>query len=266
MTSIIEKRLSLHKQLANQQQSTGRLTAENNSLRFQIGRLQALANIGITTCMVAHEINNLLTPVANYADVALKNPGEDGLVEKALQKAVRNCRHVSRIMESMLAVANSEPQEKKDVLLITLVEEIFGCLCRDFAKDRITVKVQIPAGLAVRAVPVQIQQVLMNLILNARNAMLPRGGILTIKAQESSDTVQIEVCDTGCGIEPADLENIFEPFFTADTNEKSSSQDGGYGLGLAFCKEVIDAHKGRISVESEPARGSTFRIILPKNG
>jgi len=169
-------------------------------------------------------------------------------------------------MESMLAVANSEPQEKKDVRLITLVEEIFSCLCRDFAKDGITVKIQIPEDLTVRVVPVQIQQVLMNLILNARNAMLPRGGILTIKAKECPDTTQIEVCDTGCGIEPADLENIFEPFFTADTKEKSSSQVGGSGLGLAFCKEVIDSHRGQISVESEPAKGSTFRIILPKNG
>ena len=264
MTSIIEKRLSLHKQLANQQQSTGHLTAENNSLRFQIGRLQALANIGITTSMIAHEINNLLTPVANYAEIALKNPGENGLVEKALQKTVRNCRHASKVMESMLAVAGSEPQEKKNVRLTMLVDEIFSCLCRDFAKDGITVKIQIPEDLAVRAVPVQIQQVLMNLILNARNAMLPRGGILTIKAQGCPDLVQIEVCDTGCGIEPADLENIFEPFFTADTDGQSS-QAGGSGLGLAFCKEVMDSHRGQISVESEPAKGSTFRVILPKN-
>ena len=265
MTSIIEKRLSLHKQLANQQQSTGHLIAENNRLRFQIGRLQALANIGITTSMIAHEINNLLTPVANYADVALKNPGEGGLVEKALQKAVRNCRHASKIMESMLAVASSGTEEE-DVRLCVLVDEIFNCLCRDFSKDGITVKIQIPEDLAVRAVPVQIQQVLMNLILNARNAMLPRGGILTIKAQGCSDVVQIEACDTGCGIKPADLENIFEPFFTANTDERSSSQAGGSGLGLAFCKQVINSHRGQISVESEPAKGSTFRIILPKNG
>jgi signal transduction histidine kinase len=264
LTSIIEKRLCLHKQLANQQQSTGRLTAENDSLRLQIGRLQALANIGITTCMIAHEINNLLTPVANYAAVALKNPGENGLVEKALQKAVRNCRHASKIMESMLAAANSEAQEKENVRLITLIDEVFSCLGRDFAKDGITVKIQIPEDVTVRAVPVQIQQVLMNLILNARNAMLPRGGILAIKAEECPDTIQMEVCDTGCGIEPADLENIFEPFFTTNTDEKSSPRVCGSGLGLAFCKEVIDSHKGRISVESEPARGSTFKIILPK--
>ena len=88
-------------------------------------------------------------------------------------------------------------------------------MCRDFGKDGITVEVQIPEGLFIWAVPVQIQQVFMNLILNARDAMLPRGGTLTIRAIEKTDTVQIEVADTGCGIEPAHLKNIFESFFNS---------------------------------------------------
>jgi signal transduction histidine kinase len=113
-------------------------------------------------------------------------------------------------------------------------------------------------------VPAQIQQVLMNLILNARDAMLPRGGILTIKAQDTVDTVQIEVADTGCGIEPADLKKIFEPFFTTRTDKSSPSETIGSGFGLVFCKQIIDAHGGSIAVESEPARGSTFKITLPK--
>ena len=104
----------------------------------------------------------------------------------------------------------------------------------------------------------------MNLILNAREAMLPRGGVLTIKAHDTADSVQIELTDTGCGIEPADLEKIFEPFFTTKVDNKSPSQRSGSGLGLVFVKKIIDAHSGSISVESKPARGSTFRITLPK--
>ena len=257
MTSIIEKRCSLHKTLANQQQ-------QNNTLRFQVSQLQSLANIGIATCMIAHEINNLLTPLANYAALALNNPHDKALTEKALQRAVRNCEHASKVMESILAMANGQTREKKNARLTNLVGEIFTCLCRDFVKDGITVETRIPEDLTVWAVPVQIQQVLMNLILNARDAMLPRGGILTIKARGTADAVQIEVTDTGCGIEPADLRRIFEPSFTTKAGKNSPSGTTGSGFGLVFCKQIIDAHGGSISVESEPARGSTFKITLPK--
>jgi signal transduction histidine kinase len=257
LTRIIEKRFSLHKHITNQQQ-------QNDALKSHLAHLQALANIGTATCMVAHEINNLLTPLANFAALALNNPDDKPLSEKALQKVVRNCEHASKIMESMLAVANDRTQEKENTPLITLVENVFTCLCRDFAKDGITVKIQIPKSLTIWAVPVQIQQVLMNLILNARDAMLPRGGILTIKAWDTADVVQIELTDTGCGIEPANLKKIFQPFFTTKANEKSPSQHSGSGLGLLFVKRVIDDHNGSVSVESEPDRGSTFKITLPK--
>jgi two-component system NtrC family sensor kinase len=257
LTSIIEKRVSLHKSLAEHQQ-------QNNALKSQITQLQALANIGTITHMIAHEMNNLLTPVGNYATLAMKSPDDKELVEKALAKTAQSCQRATKIMESMLAMADGEKQEKKNARLISLVEEIFTCLCRDFAKDGITVKIQIPKNLKIWAVPVQIQQVLMNLILNARDAMLPRGGILNIKATESGNTVQMEVTDTGCGIEPGDIENIFESFFTTKKESNSTSRCSGSGLGLAFCKKIIDSHGGCISVESKPAEGSTFTITLPK--
>lgn len=258
MTSIIEKRLCLHKNLAKQRE-------QNTALKSQIIQLQGLANMGSACYMIAHEINNLLTPLTNYAALALKNPHDKSLAEKVLEKTVRNCERASKIMESLLAMANGQTQKKENVRLITLVEEVFTCLCRDFTKDGITVKIRIPEDLTVWAVPVQIQQVLMNLILNARDAMLPRGGILTIKTIENNDVTQIEVTDTGCGIRPVDLGNIFESFFTTKKDKKSAYGYSGSGLGLAFCKKVIDAHDGCISVESKPAQGSTFKITLPKS-
>jgi signal transduction histidine kinase len=257
LASVIEKRVSLHKQLQEQRQ-------ENTALKSQIGQLQSLANIGTATCMIAHEINNLLTPSANYAALALKNPDDKALSEKALQKAMRNCERASKIMESMLAVANGETKEKKEVRLNALVEEIFQCLCRDFTKDGITVKLQIPEDLKIWAVPVLVQQVLMNLILNAREAMLDGGGVLTIEAQKAGDSVEIEVRDTGCGIAADDLEHIFEPFFTTKENKKPQLQRSSSGLGLAFCRQVVEEHGGCISVESEPSKGTSFKIILPK--
>ena len=104
----------------------------------------------------------------------------------------------------------------------------------------------------------------MNLILNARDAMLPRGGALTIRAAETVDTVVIEVADTGEGIDPADLANIFETFFTTKTDKDSPAEYSGAGIGLAFCKMIIDRHEGCISVESKAGHGSTFKIALPK--
>lgn len=257
MASVIERRVSLHKQLQGQQQ-------ENAVLKSQIGRLQSLANIGTATCMIAHEINNLLTPSANYAALALKHPDDKALAEKALQKAMWNCEQASKIMESMLAVANGETEEKKETRLNALVEDVFQCLCRDFAKDGITVKLQIPEDLKIWAVPVLIQQVLMNLILNAREAMQDGGGVLTIGAQLTTKVVEIEVRDTGCGIAAEDLKNIFEPFFTTKGGKQPEVQRLSSGLGLAFCRQVVEEHGGCISVESEPAKGTSFKIILPK--
>jgi len=257
LTSIIEKRFSLHKDLAEQRE-------QNTALKSQLVKLQTLANIGTAIYMIAHEINNLLTPLGNYAALALKNLHDSSLVEKALEKTVRNSERATKIMQSMLAMISGQRQEKENTRLITLIEETFTCLCRDFSKDGITVEIQIPEDLTVWAVPVQIQQVLMNLILNARDAMLPRGGILTIKARDGDGDICIEVTDTGCGIKPGDLQNIFESFFTTKTGENSSSEHSGCGLGLAFCKKIIDAHEGCILVESKPAHGSTFRISLPK--
>jgi signal transduction histidine kinase len=104
----MQKRASLHKTVAIHH-------AENEELKRQNNQLQALANIGSATCMIAHEINNLLAPLGSYAELALKNSGDRDLVEKALDKTVRNCERASKIMESILALANSQKQEKQKV-------------------------------------------------------------------------------------------------------------------------------------------------------
>ncbi len=255
MTSIIEKRRSLHRAVAEYRQ-------QNLHLNAQISHLQVLANMGKTASMVAHEINNLLTPISNYAALALKNPDDKELTQKALKKTLRQCSNASEIMNSLLRAAPEQSQQKKDVNLREVVEDVFQCIARDFKKDRITVNLQIPAELTVYAVPIQLQQVFMNLILNARDAMMDNGGILTIKAVAAKQAVEIQISDTGCGISEQNIQRIFEPFYS--TKDKQSGT-GGSGLGLAFCKTVIQAHKGSISVQSTPRRGTTFKIIIPHN-
>jgi signal transduction histidine kinase len=257
LASITEKRLSLHKRVEVQKH-------QNEALKSQLAGLQHLANIGTVSHMIAHEMNNLLTPLKSYATFALDNLDDRKLTEKALQKTVKNSGRASKVMESMLNLVSGETQEKINARLLDLIDDIFICLCRDFTKDGITVEIQVPDDLTVSVVPVQMQQVLMNLILNARDAMLPHGGILTIRAAETGDVVEIEVADTGGGIGPADLTNIFETFYTTKTDKDTPTEYSGAGIGLAFCKMIIDGHQGNISVESEPGHGSTFKIVLPK--
>lgn len=255
MTSIIEKRLSLHQLLAQKEQ-------ENLALKSQNTQLQALATLGSATCMIAHEINNLLTPLTTYAALAVQNPEDRELAKKVLERTVRNCQRASKVMQSMLAMANGHEQQREDVCVRTLVEEVFTCLCRDFTKDGITVQTSIPEELRASCVPVQIEQVLMNLILNAREAMLPGGGILKVRARADGDRIEIVVSDTGPGIAAEHLPCIFRPFFTTK-NGKDRPAGSGSGVGLAFCRRVVDAHGGEITAASEPGQGSTFTIRLP---
>ena len=257
MASITEKRLSLHRRVQVQEH-------QNKTLKSQLTQLQPLVNMGTVSYMIAHEINNLLTPLKSYATLALGNPGDTALSEKALGKVVTNCERASKIMDSMLALANGEAQEKMASKLRSLIEEIFAGLCRDFTKDGINVEMQVPEETEIWGIPVQIQQVLMNLILNARDVMLEHGGILTIRAVDKGSNVEIELADTGDGIEPGCLENIFEKFFTTKSDKGPASGHSGAGMGLAFCKMIVDGHNGCISVESEPGHGTTFKITLPK--
>ena len=256
MTSIIEKRLSLHQVLARKEQ-------ENAALKLQNLQLQTLANLGSATAMIAHEINNLLTPLSSYAALAAQNPGDKALVAKVLDRTTRNCQRASKIMQSLLGMANGQNQQQEEVSVKALVEEVFTGLCRDFTKDGVTVEIRIPEGLRLDCVPAQMQQVLMNLVLNARDAMLGRGGFLRVLASQTDGCVDIEVCDTGEGITPEDLKNIFRPFFTTKSGKDRPA--GGSGVGLAFCRRIVEAHGGTIEVKSQLGKGSTFRVRLPRD-
>jgi len=245
----------MHRQLTQQQQ-------RNETLEQEAVQLEALANLGSATAMIAHEINNLLTPLTNYAELALLNPEDRLLAERALRKTAHNCRHAAKIMESILSVANAGSQEKVETPLLGLVNGAFDCLCRDFHKDAIIVEVRIDGDLKVWAVPVQLQQAMMNLILNAREAMVPRGGKLTVEAESGTNDIRIRIKDTGCGIEKSEMKKVFDSFFS--TKHKNGKPGSGTGLGLALCKKVVEVHNGSISVDSQPGQGTAFTILLPQ--
>ena len=257
-----------------------------DALRDQLNDSHRLATIGTIAAVIAHEFNNILTPVVSYAQFALRSAESEtpdlDLIRKALSKAFVGSNKAGRICNSMLGLARGQSSPER-VEVRQLVDEALMVLARDPQKDGIALRVQVPPGLAVRGDPLQLEQVLLNLLINARHAMLGRGGSLTVKAGETAGgEVGIQVVDTGPGIPAEVIGHIFEPFFTTKMStaatqgrvppkpdaaslaaEPGSPQAKGSGLGLAVCKEIVELHGGRIEVRSRLGRGTTFEVVLP---
>jgi signal transduction histidine kinase len=238
-----------------------------DTLKDQLTESQRLATIGTIAAVIAHEFNNLLTPIVSYSQYALQSAQSDNpdmeLIKKALGKAFQSSSKAGRICSSMLGLARGESTVDQ-VDIQKLIEEVLLVLARDPQKDGIALRVQVQPGLNVSGDHVQLEQVLLNLLINARQAMLGKGGSLTIKAQQvdESSEVRIQVIDTGPGIPEKLIPKIFQPFFTTKGTAKKG-ETRGTGLGLAICKEIVEHHKGRIEVASEVGRGTTFTIYLP---
>jgi len=254
---------------ASQDDLTSRLAEmqrQLDDLREQLTESQRLATIGTIAAVIAHEFNNLLTPIVSYSQYALQSaegPKPDAeLIKKALNKAFQSSTKAGRICTSMLGLARGE-SSTGPVDVQRLVDETLMVLARDPQKDGIALRVQVQPGLTVMGDHVQLEQVLLNLLINARQAMLGRGGSITIKAgcTESGD-LRLQVIDTGPGIPEKYMKKIFDPFFTTKGTTRKG-EPKGTGLGLAICKEIVEHHKGRIEVQSEVGKGCTFTIYIP---
>ena len=250
MAGLIEHRKRLHQQVSESQK-------QREALEQKLLQMQPLANLGMAWAMTAHELNNLLTPIVNYSQLALQHPHDTELCEKALNKAQRLSTQAGQILEKVMSLANQDALEKHDCNLAALIADVFDCLARDFSKDKIKVVIEIDDDIEISADPNSFRQIIMNFVLNAHHAMREGGGTLCISASQDIEGTCIEIEDSGCGIAPEKLRNIFTPFYT-------DGKRNGNGLGLAYCRNVVESHGGFISVESEPGQGSRFKIQLPK--
>jgi len=265
------------------------LLAELETVEAQLDRVQEglrqshrLATLGTLSAIVAHEFNNLLTPVISYCQLALANSDDANpdlpLMRKALQRALDGAEKAAHISSSMLGFGREAEDEQPVAVIGGVVEEVFTCLARDPKKDGIQLRLDLPAELRVAISPVALQQVLLNLVLNARTALRQSGGTLAITARPSdAGRVLITVADTGPGIASDLLPRIFEPFVTRPiVAAKSAKAKGnpaaerrerkGTGLGLAVCRDLVKQAHGTIEVESHVGKGTTFRIELPAAG
>ena len=238
-----------------------------DSLKQQLTESQRLATIGTIAAVIAHEFNNLLTPIVSYSQFALQSAEsatpDIELIKKALGKSYTASSKAGKICNSMLSLARGESTFGA-VSVQRLVDEVLMVLARDPQKDGIALRVQVPPDLYIDGDEVQLEQVLLNLLINARQAMLGKGGSLWVKAMRTDDAgeMRIQVIDTGPGIPEKLLPKIFQPFFTTKGTTKKG-ETKGTGLGLAICKEIIEHHRGRIEVQSEVGKGTTFSIYLP---
>jgi signal transduction histidine kinase len=237
-------------------------------LREQLTESQRLATIGTIAAVIAHEFNNLLTPIVSYSQYALQsaesNAPDMEMIRKALSKSFAGSSKAGRICTSMLGLARGESIFGQ-VSVQRLVDEVLAVMARDPQKDGIALRVNVQPDLEVFGDIVQLEQVLLNLLINARQAMLGRGGSITIKAQTAeTGEVRIQVVDTGPGIPEKVIHKIFQPFFTTKGPAKKGEAKGT-GLGLAICKEIIEHHRGTIDVVSEVGKGTIFSIHLPTN-
>jgi signal transduction histidine kinase len=234
---------------------------ERATLERAARRAETLAALGTVSAGIAHEINNPIGILSSRLELMLEGrrsvPPE---LREDLQMLRRNVERLGRITRSLLSAARQSPMEKRPVDLNTAVEESLMLVGKQMTKDRIQVVTTLDPNLPkVRGEPHTLQQVLMNLLVNARDAM-PDGGIVRIETSRVTGReggVRLVVADTGPGI-PADvLPRITEPFYTTKTD--------GTGLGLPLSYNIIREHGGRIEVDSAAGRGTTFIITLPED-
>lgn len=240
----------------------GRHAAEIVRLRGQMLEARKLAGLGELLGTTTHEFNNALTTILNYARMGLRHRDEPTR-DKALERILSAGTRAAKITASVLSMSRSRATRFEPTDLTMLVEDVLVLLEREMMKYRVQVEREFAPVPRVSANPSQIQQVLLNLLVNARQAM-PGGGrlILRLAHDEQSGLVDLMVRDTGCGMTPDVMRRIFDPHFTTKAGPDETGK-GGTGLGLTACREIVEAHRGRIRVESAPGKGTAITIRLP---
>ena len=220
---------------------------------------QRLETIGTLTASIAHEFNNLLTPIMGYSLLALeKIPQEDELYDNLLE-IYNSSRKAKEIISRLNDLSRKNtPSAFRQV---SADEQIQRTLHVALPAKPETVEIRLDLNCMdqrIHANEIQIQQLLLNLILNGFHAMEESGGELTLSTSYDESSVQIRIRDTGCGMPDSVKKKMFDPFFT------TKEQGKGTGLGLAIVAQVVEDHQGKIHVDSKPGGGTTVTVRLPR--
>jgi two-component system NtrC family sensor kinase len=236
----------------------GRDYSRRRQLQNELIQTERLAAIGKLAAGVAHELNNPLSGILAFSQDLLLEATEDDPNREDYELLVNETLRCRRIVRDLLEFSRQKAPERQRVQLSFIVSRVLPMVERQASFHNIKFALDLDDGLPdIHADPHQIQQVLLNLVINARDAMAACGTI-TIRGEavEDNSAVALSVTDTGCGIPKDQLVEIFEPFY-------STKGSRGHGLGLAAVQNVVEGHDGRIEVDSEVDSGTTFRVILP---
>ena len=234
---------------------------ERVELEGQLSQADKLSSIGLLAAGVAHEVNTPLAVISSYTQMLAKqlqgDPQKSGLLEKITRQTFR----ASEIVNNLLNFSRTSGTEFADVDINKVITDTLALLEHQFKTAKIQVQPELTAGISpIQGNPGRLQQVFLNLFLNAKDAM-PGGGRLKV-ATSNGDMVSVRVSDTGSGIAPEHIQRIYDPFFTTKTVPKEG-QNRGTGLGLSVTYGIIQEHAGKIRVESDPGSGTTFALDFP---
>jgi two-component system NtrC family sensor kinase len=246
--------------------SFNEMTQKLSDAQRQVYQSQKLAAVGQLAAGVAHEINNPLTGVLTYSSFLLKRAADKPEFKDDLEVIVRETQRCRGIVKGLLDFSRQSPPEKHPSDINEVIERAIRIVHAQLVAHRVEIQKHLATDLPlINADANQIQQIIVNLLLNANDAIGESGGTVALATalktngdapQTQAQEIEIRVRDTGCGIPAADLERIFEPFF-------STKGKKGTGLGLAVAWGIVEKHNGRIEVESEVGKGTTFRVVLP---
>ena len=236
----------------------GRDLAERRKLELQLRQSQKLTALGVMAGGIAHEIRNPLAVCSSSAQFLLEDDITADFHKECAHKIQTNIKKASAIIENLLRFARSSlDTEMAEVDLMTVLKETIELVANQAKVQKIQIQFSNQKSvILVSGVSGLLQQVFMNIFLNAINAM-PEGGLLNITVSTVEDRVIVRISDTGVGISPGDLDKIFDPFHT------SSPVGQGTGLGLSICYSIIRQHLGSIQAESRLGQGATIIVTLP---
>jgi PAS domain S-box-containing protein len=223
----------------------------------QMTQTEKLTSLGLLAAGVAHEVNTPLAVISNYIQMLAKQLPENDPKQALIEKIVKQTFRASEIVNNLLNFSRTGAGEFADIDVNRVVEETLSLVAHPLKTSRIQIVREFGDGLPpVRGSANKLQQVFLNLFLNARDAM-PSGGMLEVRTGAHNGSVEVEIADTGAGIPRELIHRIFDPFFTT----KASGR--GTGLGLSVTYGIIKEHAGKIDVRSTPGKGTSFHVEFP---
>jgi len=230
---------------------------QRERMEEQMSQTEKLTSLGLLAAGVAHEVNTPLAVISNYIQMLAKQMPEDDPRHTIIDKIVKQTFRASEIVNNLLNFSRTGSSELSDVDVNRLVEETLSLVAHPLKTSQVQVVKRLTEGIpTVRGSANKLQQVFLNLFLNARDAM-PMGGMLEIRTGSHNGSVEVEVADTGNGIPREYIHKIFDPFFTTKPGGR------GTGLGLSVSYGIIKEHSGKIDVRSTPGRGTSFHLEFP---